>query len=216
MAHIYPSLISANLLNLQTEIQKLDPYCIGYHLDIMDNHFVPNLTWGPAFIDAIGRGTTRQLWVHLMVDNPLSWVEKLTLPANSTVSFHIETKDNVNDIIKFIHDKKWRASITLSPKTNVEAALPVANVVDQVLVMSVEPGYSGQQFLPHVVTKVQELVAYRAKHTLKFSIAMDGGINKDNIAMLAHEGVEDFAIAHAIFGQPDAVKALQELQQLLK
>lgn len=81
MAKIYPSLISADILNLETQIKTLDPYCPGYHLDVMDYHFVPNLTWGPSFIEAISKATTRQLWVHLMVDNPIVWIEKLSLPS---------------------------------------------------------------------------------------------------------------------------------------
>ncbi|MCX5922447.1 MAG: ribulose-phosphate 3-epimerase [Candidatus Dependentiae bacterium] len=216
MALIFPSLISADLLNLQNEIKTLDPYCDGYHLDIMDHHFVPNLTWGVAFMHAIAAATCRPLWVHLMVENPGTWLEELNLPAGSIVSFHIETIKDAMSLINRIHEKKWRASIALSPKTNVETIFPFLNVIDQVLVMSVEPGFSGQQFILAAVDKVDKLVAYRQAHDLPFTIGMDGGINKENITMLVDHGVQDIAIANAIFGHKDRVAALQKLKALIK
>lgn len=215
MAIIFPSLISADLLNLEKEIKELDPYAYGYHLDIMDHHFVPNLTWGPAFIEAIARITQRTLWVHLMVDNPKIWVEKLTLPAGSIVSFHIETILKNSDLIEFIQKKRWQASIAISPKTNVEEIFSCLPTIDQVLIMSVEPGWSGQSFLTETVSKVETLTAYRQTHGLKFAIAMDGGISEKNIQELAHKGVDHFAVANAIFGKPDPAKALQELNALV-
>jgi len=216
MALIYPSLISADILNLETQIKTLDPYCPGYHLDVMDNHFVPNLTWGPSFIEAISSKTTRQLWVHLMVDNPTVWIEKLSLPPKTIASFHIETINDTSSIINLIQKKNWLTSIAISPKTPVAKLLPYAKLIDQVLVMSVNPGFSGQQFMEDSKAKVQALADYRTKNGLNFKIAMDGGISADNIQELTALGVDHFAVAHAIFGQPDPVTALQELEQLAK
>ena len=212
---IYPSLISASLLNLQQVITTLDPHCDGYHVDIMDGQFVPNITWGPAFANAIAATTNKTIWVHLMTTDPFTWIDRLELPKNSIVSFHIEANDNTPITIKAIREKGWRASITVSPKTNIVEIVPLLDQVDQVLVMSVDPGFSGQQFLTHTLEKIPLLVAEREKQNLTFSIGMDGGIGKENCAEIVRSGVQDLAIAHAIFGQKDPVQALTELRALL-
>ncbi len=214
MTKIYPSLIAADLLRLKEEIRQLQPYCDGFHLDVMDNHFVPNLTFGADIVNAVSAATTKQLWVHLMVDNPISWCNTLTLQAESIVSFHIEATKKAQDIIKQIKENNWRASIAIKPKTPVAAIFPLLNTIDQVLLMSVEPGFSGQQFLPSVVDKIEPLITYRKDHGLSFAIGIDGGINQENIGMLATKGVEDFAVAAAIFDQPDPVAALKKLRKV--
>lgn len=216
MALIFPSLISADLLNLEKELKALDPYCPGYHLDCMDYHFVPNLTWGPSFIQAIASKTTRQLWVHLMVDNPVTWVEKLSLPAKTILSFHIETIKQNRGIIELIQKKNWLVSIALSPKTSLDEIKPFASNVYQILIMSVNPGHSGQQFIGHMKDKVQALANYRKEQGLQFKIAMDGGISQDNIRELTALGVDHFAIAQAIFGAPKPIEALEELNKLVQ
>lgn len=215
MATIYPSLISADLLNLQAQLEALDPYCHGYHLDVMDAHFVPNLTWGPAFINAISRSTYKKIWVHLMVEHPLTLLETLTLNPGSMVSFHIESQEEKTKLIKRIKEKQLEASIAISPKTPVDSIFPYLNSIEQVLIMSVEPGFSGQQFLPEVMHKVAQLVAYRSSSRLKFRIGIDGGVNEENIQMIAQSGVDDIACAHAIFGHADPVERLQHLQELI-
>lgn len=214
MAHIFPSLIAGDLLNLQKEIETLDSYVDGYHLDIMDNHFVPNLTWGPMFINAISQATYRTLWVHLMVDNPMNWTDLLFLPPGSIYTFHLEAKKEIPKLIKQIKEKKWLASIAINPKTSVEEIFPLLNAIDQVLVMSVEPGFSGQNFLSKVVEKVERLAAYRHTSGSTFDIGIDGGIDNNNISMLAEKGVNDFAIANGVFKATNSITKLQELKNL--
>lgn len=214
MARIFPSLISADLMNLQKEIERLDPLVPGYHLDVMDFHFVPNLTWGPAFIRAISANTAKTLWVHLMVDNPKKWVDILELAPGSIASFHIETNKVINETIMAIQDKGWLPSIAINPKTNISEAFPYLGSIYQVLLMSVEPGHSGQQFLEDTVLKLDHLIEYRNQHNLQFRIAMDGGISEKNIRQLAQKGVDDFGVANALFAKPDAINALKELQTL--
>lgn len=216
MIQIYPSLISADLMNLQREIELLDPYVPGYHLDIMDFHFVPNLTWGPAFMDAIARTTKRTLWVHLMVDNPTIWVETLNLPGGSIVTFHIETIEKNLHLIKHIQDKNWLAGLAINPKTNAERIFPFLNTISQVTIMSVEPGRSGQAFLPESLDKIEPLLGYRQSNGLKFRIAMDGGISEKNIKEISNRGVDDVAIAHALFSKSDPIEALKQLQKLAR
>ncbi len=216
MAHIFPSLIAGNLLNLEKEIKTLDPHSHGYHLDIMDNHFVPNLTWGPMFINAIAQVTYRTLWVHLMVDNPMDWTNLLFLPPGSIYTFHLEAKKEIPKLIKQIKEKKWLVSIAINPKTSVEEIFPLLNILDQVLIMSVEPGFSGQNFLPEVIEKVECLTAYRSTSSSTFRIGIDGGIDDNNISMLAEKGVNDFAIANGIFRATNSIIKLQKLKNLIQ
>jgi len=215
MKGIYPSLISADLLNLKNEVERLEPYCAGFHIDIMDNHFVPNLTWGASFVQAIGMVTNKQMWVHIMVDNPDDWVKKLKMPADSILSFHAEATDCPEDIINYIAAKKWQPSLAVSPKTPINSIFNLLPNVKQVLLMSVEPGFSGQKFIQETVTKLEELDTHRKKNNLYFKIGMDGGINKTNIQMLAQKGVDDFAIASGIFDHSNTVQALEELNKLI-
>ncbi len=215
MIRIYPSLISANLLRLQDEIKLLEPYCDGFHLDIMDNHFVPNLTFGAGIIHAISAITDKQLWVHLMVDDPIQWCDTLQIPAESIFSFHFESTKDIPGIIKRIKEKQWQPSIAIKPETDITLLFPFLNDISQVLLMSVEPGFSGQRFLPSVIEKLEPLLKQRDKHQLSFTIGIDGGIDAENISMLAQRGVHDFAIASAIFDQPDPVAALQTLKKAL-
>lgn len=214
MAKIYPSLIAADLLNLQKDINRLDPHCEGYHIDVMDYHFVPNLTWGPAFIYAIARATEHKLWIHLMVDKPQLWIDNLSLSSGNTISFHFETIGEDIHLINHIQKKNCKVSVAIKPKTNVEEIFPLLNMIDQVLVMSVEPGFSGQAFLKDTTGKIEKLQAYRIANKLKFKIGVDGGINKDNLWDLKMKGVDDFAVAHAIFDTQDPVAALKELNKL--
>lgn len=215
MAAIYPSLISADLLNLEQTIKTLDPLCPGYHLDVMDYHFVPNLTWGPAFLQAIAKATGGQLWVHLMVDNPVRWIEELRLPPETILTFHLETIGADQSVIKLIQKKMLKPSIAISPKTAVNEIFSVAHTLSQILVMSVEPGFSGQPFLQDTFNKIKELAKFRDEQGLDFSIAVDGGVNEKNIKALKEFGVDDFAIASGLFGAKNPPEQLKKLNALI-
>ena len=157
MYEIYPSLISADILNLKGSIDQLDDLCHGYHLDIMDNHFVPNLTWGAQFMNAIAQYGEKPVWVHLMIEKPEEFLDRLFVPDNTYITFHIETKSNIKNVITGIREKKWRPSIAINPKTDVEESFAYLEHVHQILLMSVDPGFSGQQFIPDVLKKIAPL-----------------------------------------------------------
>lgn len=214
MASLYPSLISADPLNLEKTIKQLEPYCSGFHADVMDNHFVPNLTMGPFFVNAIARASSKPTWVHLMVNNPESMIETLILKPGSMVSFHFEEVKEILHFINLLTEKKLEPSIAISPKTDVAKVFPFLDKIHQVLIMSVEPGFSGQPFIENVVSKIAPLVELRKTKNLNFRIGMDGGINPTNIGMLAKKGVDDFAVASAIFNSSDPIIALQHLTKL--
>ena len=217
---IHPSLISSNLLNLERTIKVLEPYCEGYHLDVMDYHFAPNLTWGPMFINAFIDSTNKPFFIHLMVNHPLVWIEPMSLRPQDFFVFHYEAFSSygnqniyaINKCISLLKEKGCKLGIAINPNTEIEVVFPFLAVVDTVLVMSVYPGFSGQTFIPDVVDKIPLLVEERKRIDASFKIAMDGGINMQNIAELHKAGVEQFGIASAIFNNADLVIAIQELR----
>ena len=215
MVHIYPAVMGID----QEEIQKIEllkKISDRVHIDIMDNLFVPNVTHGTDLIKECSEKIGFFPWIHLMVQHPLAFYERMSLPNEALVSFHIESSVDVLRMIKTIKEKKHAASIAISPKTALVDVVPFAHGIDQVLVMSVDPGFSGQAFLPSVLPKIKELVKYREAHGLHFRIALDGGINENNIQVLALMGVDDFAVSSGIFGQKDPEGSLQELVYLVE
>lgn len=207
---IFPSLIASNLFKLEALIVELEPTCDGFHVDVMDNHFVPNLTWGPLFVNQIAQFCKKPLSVHLMIENPESVIEKLKLKHKSTVAFHIESTANVEKLITLITEKA-SPSIALKPTTKLETIFPYLHNVNQVLLMSVDPGFSGQQFLSESIERLKKLVDYKQQHSLTFDIAMDGGINQDNIHELVRAGCSTFCIGSAIFQTKSPVDEIKTL-----
>jgi len=213
---IYPSLMVVNPENLHQEIALLQPVCAGFHIDIMDTIFVPHEMWNnPQEVNNIVNLIAHP-WIHLMVEKPDLFYENLSLPTDSLVSFHIESDVDVFRFAKTIKEKKHHVSIAIRPKTPVSEIIPFAHVADQILLMSVEPGASGQQFLVNTYERLAELVEYKKHHNAHFKIGVDGGINQKNIQKLAQNGVDDCAIATAIFQSSDHIAALEELQKLTR
>jgi ribulose-phosphate 3-epimerase len=213
MIQIYPSLISSNLLTLKDTITTLEPYCDGFHIDVMDNHFVPNLTWGPIFVNQIAQCSIKPLAIHFMTDKTPDLIKQLTLKKESIISFHIEA-NAIQEILGLITLKKLRSSLALKPNTPLETIFPYVHTIDQILLMSVEPGFSGQQFLPQSIQKLKHLHEYKKNNNLFFEIAMDGGINADNIHKLAQLGCSVFYIASALFNAQDPLEQLKRLYSI--
>jgi ribulose-phosphate 3-epimerase len=214
-ALIFPSLLAADQRTIAHTMRTLAPHCAGFHIDVMDGIFVPHKTGEITTINHLSTITPTISWVHLMVQNPNEWIEKLELPKHSIVSFHIESLGNKIKVIKSIKEKNWHASIAINPKTDLEKMLPLLSTADHVLIMSVEPGRTGQPFLPFVEKKIDALTEYIHTNNLHCTVAIDGGVNATNIAHLAHKGVEHFVVGAALFTAPDPVTALCELQQLV-
>lgn len=214
MFEIWPSLISADLLDLKGVMHKLDPHCAGYHIDIMDNHFVPNLTWGAQFANAIAAHTRKPLWVHLMIDAPEVFLDKLKLPKGSYISFHVETRSNIHAILDKIKERGWSASLALKPETPIEEAFPFLEKLKQILIMSVNPGFSGQQLIPSTLEKIVPLKHILQTRRLEIPIAIDGGITRSNIEHIHALGVNQFGIASGIFAHSKPVEELAYLYAL--
>jgi ribulose-phosphate 3-epimerase len=207
--------MSVNPSNLEDEIKLLQPYCAGFHLDIMDNQFVHNTALSIDAVNKIAKIVSKPVWVHLMVQHPDQFYTQLFLPDDSRISFHIESEVDVDQFVKIIREKKHKPSIAINPKTALERIVPFLRVVDQVLLMSVEPGFSGQPFLQESISRLEKLIILKKKHGSVFRIGIDGGINKDNIKKVFQAGVDDCAIASGIFKQPDHFVALHELRDII-
>ena len=214
MKHIYPSLMVVENENITREIEKLDSYCAGFHLDVMDGKFVLPTMWNDARILQKIIARIDRVWLHLMVEKPDEFYRQISLPSGSLVSFHIESEVDVFDFSKQIIEKTHKVSLAIRPKTPVSEIVPFLHVLDQVLVMSVDPGYSGQHFLKSSFDKIEELIDLRTQLNANYTIGVDGGINAENITELARAGVTEYAVATGIFGKVDHLAALQELHVL--
>ncbi len=210
--NFFPSLISADILNLKTVIKELEPYCAGFHIDIMDFHFVPNLAFSPEFSNDMRTISKKKLWVHLMVDNPEKYIDLLKLNAHDIVSVHYERLSSPK-ILQKLKSLKLVASLAIKPSTPLAELLPFLEEVDHILLMSVEPGFSGQPFKPEALERLKHLNKLRTEKKLNFKIGIDGGVTEENIAELLLYGANDIALASTLFESPDPVKVLQELQK---
>ncbi len=214
MPKLFVSLFGAPQLTLEQTITSMQPQCDGFHLDVMDLHFVPNLALSPIMINELAQHIKKELFVHLMVENPEKILQTLSLPAGTIVSVHRSSTPDIHTLLNLICAQQWLPSIALSPEEPLDDAFSVIDHIKQVLVMSVEPGFSGQEFMPEMLEKVQLLNDYRTRHQKHFRIAMDGGINEKNIKTAINAGVDDIVIASAIFSKDDPLAALKELHAI--
>lgn len=191
----------------------LDEHCDGYHLDIMDDHFVPNLTWGAAFVNQIAAATTKPLQVHLMVTDPARWIERLALSQKDSFVFHIEAAahEQLSSIIDRVRKQGIKVGIALKPQTPASKLHDWLPELDEILVMSVEPGFSGQQFLPASYKKITDIKIMCIEQRVACNIFVDGGVNQENIAAVGDAGADGIAAAAALFSHTDILGALRDL-----
>ena len=205
--HIYPSLMAADPLNIGAIITQLSRWCHGFHLDLMDDHYVPNIALSPATINAIARITDKHLWIHLMVTNPLSWPPRLTLPPGSIISFHPHFTAQDDQMIALIHQHRWLASIAISPDIDLATIYHLLPHIDHVLIMGVHPGFSGQPFIASTASRIASLAEYLHTQKLSIPIGADGGITMQNAHIMKQNGVRDIAIGSAIFDANGTIRA---------
>ncbi len=199
---IAPSLLSANFLTLGDDIKAVEEAGADLlHIDIMDGHFVPNLTIGPFIVEQIKSFTKLPLDVHLMVENPHNWIDKFAKIGVNFLTVHYETEPHLNRVIKKIKEHGIKAGVSLNPSTHPLLLEYVLEIVDLVLVMSVNPGFGGQSFIENSFKKIEWLNSYREKNRLNFLIEVDGGVNEGNIDKLSKAGADIFVAGSAIFSK---------------
>src|SRR3989339_1800028 len=211
---IAASILAANPMRLEDEIKKAEMAGIDLiHIDVMDGHFVPNITMGPFIVEGIKRITKVPLDIHLMVEHPERYINAFAKAAgrDDFITFHIETTKNPNEVIKLIKDEGLKAGVSLNPDTQTDSIENLLDIVDMVLIMSVNPGFSGQKFISRVLPKIAKL---RNMATDEMDIEVDGGITPENISQVVQNGANVIVAASAIFKTNDPSNAIQTLKQL--
>lgn len=207
---IVPSLLSANQEKLDSEVREIKNEVSRIQLDVMDGKFVNPIGQSVNDLKKISDQINSE--IHLMVKDPLDWVDDFINAGASLIIFHFEIEHDIAKIINQIRKKKVKVGLALNPKTPLEKAIPFLDKVDLILLMAVEPGYSGQKFMYEVIPKIKKLRSLRPN----LDIEVDGGINKETIGDAVKAGANVIVAASAIFGQKDRVKAIRELKQLAK
>lgn len=213
---VSPSLLSADFMNLQKEIDMINESEAQWlHFDVMDGHFVPNLSYGFPIMEGVMKHLKKQLDVHYMIDNPEKFIQRTADVGAMMMNVHYEAcRDNLHDVIREIHDAGMKAGVTINPYTPVDAIRGYVNEVDMVLVMGVFPGFGGQKFIPGTIERVIEAKKIIKNARADALIEVDGGVNGDNASQIAAAGADILVSGKYIFKSPDPKKVIAELKAL--
>ncbi len=217
MREIAPSILSADFGNLARDVKMVEECGIRYlHIDVMDGSFVPNISLGAPVIKGIRRITTMIFDVHLMIVDPLKYIDDFSDAGADMISFHLEAVDNPIPVIDKIHSRSVKAGIVIKPNTDVRDLSKYLDKVDYVLVMSVEPGFGGQKFMPESLDKIKWLVEEKKAKGLDFIIEIDGGVCLDNIKEVSDAGAQLLVMGSAVYGREDVPKAIAEYKGIIE
>ena len=201
---VAPSILSADFSKLTDELAIVDPARDWVHCDVMDDHFVPNLTFGPIIVGAVRKLTRVPLDVHLMMERPWMMVEQFREAGADVITVHLEACRETREVLRQIRATGAKAGLAIRPGTPYAAAAPYLPDLDLFLVMTVEPGFGGQAFMPEMMEKVSAARDLRAKKNLSFVIEVDGGIAEDTARTARAAGADVFVAGHSVFRAPDA------------
>lgn len=214
MALLAPSLLSADFVRLAEEIARVEAAGADWlHLDIMDGHFVPNLTFGPPVVAAIRKISKLPLDVHLMVSNPAALVEQFAEAGADYLTVHVETELHLHRLVNRIRELGVKPAVTLNPATSVDLLDEILSEVDMVLVMSVNPGFGGQKFIPASLDKIRRLRQKLKRLDRQVLIEVDGGVNQETAPQLIEAGVDVLVAGSAVFGSADMKATIAALKQ---
>ena len=209
---IAPSVLSADFGHLERDIEMIDRSAAEWvHIDVMDGVFVPNISFGFPVMKPIRKSTRKTLDVHLMITEPEHYIERFVEAGADYVTFHYEATMDIRGCIKAIHDAGARAGISIKPATSAEVLRDILPLVDMVLVMSVEPGFGGQSFMPSAVKKIRLIDEMKREAGLDTIIEVDGGISSANARLLFDAGAEVLVAGSSVFGAPDPEEAINRM-----
>jgi len=214
MKLIAPSILSADFSKLGAEIKAVEAAGADWiHADVMDGHFVPNITIGPLIVEAVHKVTNLPIDVHLMIENPDNYIAAFAAAGAAYISVQIETCIHLNRTVQLIKDCGARAGVVLNPSTPVASLESMLEYLDYVLIMSVNPGFGGQVFIPNSIGKIKALRKQIQDRGLKVLIEVDGGVNEKTIGAVAAAGADVFVAGSAIFGRQDYKSTIRRLRQ---
>jgi ribulose-phosphate 3-epimerase len=210
---IAPSILGADLTKLGAEVREVETAgCDMIHVDVMDGHFVPNITWGPAMVRAVRSVTQLPLDVHLMVTHPDAYVEPFAEAGADIIGIHVEADHHAPRTLAKIRSLGKKACITLNPQTPPEAIEYLLDDVDQILVMSVNPGFGGQKFIPHILRKLEVLRERITRRGLPIDLEVDGAVDGKTAVSVVQAGANVLVAGAYVFGSPDRKKAIDSLR----
>ncbi len=214
---LWPSVLSADFSNLGASLLPLTKSPIGgFHIDVMDGHFVPNITYGPWICRVIERiCPDTPLDVHLMIENPEAYIEAFALPGVAAITVHQEACPQLHRVIQQIRQADKLAGVALNPATSVLTLESLLGEIDLVLIMTVNPGFGGQKFLPFTLDKIRKLAEWRDQHHFEFVIFVDGGIDENTLPLCRQAGAQGFVAGNAVFGAADPLATIETLSRII-
>ena len=214
MLKLAPSILSADFGHLAEDVKKIEEGGADYiHVDVMDGHFVPNISFGAPVMKCLNGKTSLPYDVHLMIENPDRYIDDFVTPQTEYITVHQEACVHLHRTIQNIKSKGVKAGVSINPATPVSTLECILPDVDMVLIMSVNPGFGGQKFIPGALGKVRELAEVKRTKGLDFVIEIDGGITLDNIGEVMEAGVEMAVAGSAVFKAEDVVERVREFKQ---
>ncbi|MDW8328514.1 MAG: ribulose-phosphate 3-epimerase [Candidatus Bipolaricaulota bacterium] len=209
-----PSLLAADFARLEEAARAVADLSDYLHWDVMDGHFVPNLTFGPVVVNALRERVSTPFDIHLMISDPQRYAPEFRVRPGDLLSFHLEAVRDPVSVIETIRGLGARVGLALKPQTPLSAAEPLISQIDVLLVMSVEPGFAGQSFLPDTLDKIRQAKALIVTKRANVEIEVDGGVNRHNVREIAQAGADIAVAASAVFGQENPRAALKALRQV--
>jgi len=215
MVEVLPSILSADFANLARDVAAAERGGARViHVDVMDGHFVPNITLGPPIVKSLRQATGLVLDCHLMIENPDDFIPAFAEAGANWVSVHYEACRHLHRTLEHIRDHGMEPAVVINPATRVNFLIDILPLVHHILVMSVNPGFGGQKFIPHSLDKIRRLKQLREEYGLDFRIEVDGGVDRQTIASVVQAGADLLVAGSAVFSHGDAESATRQLAQL--
>ncbi len=217
MEKISPSILSADFGRLAEEIKAVETAGADYiHIDVMDGHFVPNITIGPLIVKAAKKAAKLPLDVHLMISDPDQYIDDFIAAGSDIITVHVEATIHLHRTISYIKEKGARAGVSLNPATSLTNIEQILEYVDLVLIMSVNPGFGGQKFIESSLGKIEDLYNIIKKKNFDIELMVDGGVNVDNIEKIASAGASAFVAGSGVYGTPDYKETIKLMKERIR